>query len=63
MAWHARVPALLQHHNCRGSSNRFFAFSPDLREIESIILILILETWLQGVGNGPCLPPACLLQL
>lgn len=47
----------------RGSSSRFFAFSPDLHEIESVIWILILEMWLQGVENSPsCLPSAAVIE-
>lgn len=37
----------------QGLQQSFFAFSPGLREFEKIILILILETWLQGVRNSP----------
>lgn len=46
-----------------GSSSRVYAFSLDLLEIERVIWLFILETWLRGGGDGPCLPPAWLLQL
>lgn len=47
----------------QGSSSRVCAFSLDLREIESVIWISILTTWLRGGGDGPCPPPTWLLWL
>lgn len=47
----------------QGSSSRFCAFSPDLHEIENVIWISILATWLGGGGDGPCPPPAWQLRL